>query len=78
MTAELRLFALETRRNVALLVFAALLALFWFLDRFATQDFSERGVVLWTEASSIIGNSAALLGPVAGGLAAWAAGRAAS
>lgn len=74
MTAPVRLFWLETRRSLTFLVFPVLVALAW-LAGFVRQQESTYSIALWPEASEDIGLAALFLGPAAGGLAAWAAGR---
>ncbi len=74
MTATGRIFWIETRRDMALLAFPFLVGLA-LLAWFIRDQESTPGVVLWPDVSENIGYGAMFLGPAAGGLAAWAAGR---
>ena len=74
MTATSRLFYLELRRSPALLAIPVLIGLAllaWYLFQQDEQHVSFH----WPNASEDIGVAAIFLGPAAGGLAAWAAGR---
>jgi hypothetical protein len=74
MTATSRLFWIELRRSTALLtipVLVGLALLAWYLFQQDEQHVSYH----WPDASEDIGVAAIFLGPAAGGLAAWAAGR---
>jgi hypothetical protein len=74
MTATSRLFWIELRRSPALLAIPVLIGmalLAWYLFQ---QDEQHVGYH-WPDASEDIGVAAIFLGPAAGGLAAWAAGR---
>ncbi len=69
-----RLFWIELRRSTALLAIPVLIGLAllaWYLFQ---QD-EQRVSYHWPDASEDIGVAAIFLGPAAGGLAAWAAGR---
>ena len=74
MTASSRLFLIELRRSTALLAIPVLIGLAllaWYLFQQDEQHVSYH----WPDASEDIGVAAIFLGPAAGGLAAWAAGR---
>ncbi len=71
MSATLRVLGIEARRSPGLLLFPVMLGLAWWAATVETPEL----VALWPDVSSGIRNSIALLGPVAGGLAAWMAGR---
>ena len=74
MTATGRLFWIETRRSAGLWAFpilAGLAGLAWL----TLNSESGEPVALWPEASVGIGLAVTFVGPAAGGLAAWAAGR---
>jgi hypothetical protein len=74
MTASLNLFRLEVRRSTGLLLFPLLVGLAWAASTF-WLGIDDQRVTLWTQTSAKIGVAVLLLGPAAGGLAAWAAGR---
>jgi hypothetical protein len=75
MTATGRLFWIETRRSIGLLAFPVLAGLAW-LAWFLQQEGEDRsGIALWPQTSADIAFAVALVGPAAGGLAAWVAGR---
>lgn len=71
MTASLRLFMIETRRNAGIWLFPVLVGLAWYAGRDQWPD----GVTIWSETSFSIGNGMALAGATAGGLAAHMGGR---
>ena len=76
MTATGRLFWIETRRSIGLLAFpvlAGLAWLAWFLQSGGRA--AHQGITLWPQASVDIGFAVVFVGPAAGGLAAWVAGR---
>jgi hypothetical protein len=70
----LRLFAIETRRSIGLWAFPVLAGLAWLAWYIRGLDAMEP-VTLWPGTSVGIGFAVALVGPAAGGLAAWVAGR---
>ncbi len=73
MSATLRVLCIEARRSPGLWLFPVMLGLAWWAATVERE--SDKLVALWPDVSFGIRDSAALLGPVAGGLAAWMAGR---
>jgi hypothetical protein len=76
MTATGRLFWIETRRSIGLLAFpvlAGLAWLAWYLNQRSAE--THQGITVWPQTSIDIAFAVALVGPAAGGLAAWVAGR---
>jgi len=71
MTAGLRLFTIETRRNAGLWLFPVLVGLAWYAGHERYPD----GVTLWIDVSFGIGMGMVLAALAAGGLAAFMAGR---
>lgn len=69
---SLRLCILEARRDFGRWIVPALAFLAWFLARDSAMSPTVR---LWGEMSIRVRDGVALLGPAAGGLAAWSAGR---
>ncbi len=74
MPTSARLLTIELRRSTALLSIPILLALAW-LGWLITRQGAINSVPIWPIASVNIGLTIVFLGPAAGGLAAWAAGR---
>jgi hypothetical protein len=75
MTGTGRLFWIETRRNVGLLAFPLLIGLAWLAWLIQRQEEQHTTIALWPQTSVDIAFAVAFLGPAAGGLAAWMAGR---
>lgn len=71
MSATARLLVIEMRRSVGIWLFLAMVGLAWYASRVTLND----GIEIWVRASGQVGLSLVLLGPLAGGVAAWAAGR---
>lgn len=71
MKATVRLLAIDTRRSVGLWLFALMIGLAWYGSR---QTIDE-GIELWVRSSARVGLSLVFLGPMAGALSAWVAGR---
>jgi hypothetical protein len=71
MTANLRLFQLEFRRSVGLLLFPIMVVAAWFAGR----NTNSAGVTLWHDASVQIGAAVMLVAPLIAGVAAWMASR---
>jgi hypothetical protein len=75
MTATGRLFWIETRRNTGFWAFPLLVGLAWLAWRINQGTWAHTGVALWPQTSADIAFAVGLVGPAAGGLAAWVAGR---
>ena len=75
MIATGRLFGIETRRNIGFWAFPFLVGLGWLAWRINQEALERPGIVLWPQASIDIAFAMGFIGPAAGGLAAWAAGR---
>ncbi len=75
MTATGRLLWIETRRSVGLWAFPVLVGLAWLAWRIQQEGAGHSGVALWPQTSVDIGFAVVFLGPAAGGLGAWVAGR---
>lgn len=71
MSAFLRLFAIETRRSVAVWFVPVMVVLGWW----TSGDASINGLKLWGELRTQLGFVAVVVVPVAGAVAAWVAGR---
>src|SRR5215216_680471 len=75
MTTTGRLLWIETRRSIGLLAFPVLAGLAWLAWFLQSDSDQHSGIALWPQTSADIAFAVAFLGPAAGGLAAWAAGR---
>jgi len=70
-----RLFTIETRRNIGFWAFPFLAGLAWLAWRINQGAEPHSSVALWPQTSIDIAFAVAFVGPAAGGLAAWVAGR---
>lgn len=75
MIATGRLLWIETRRNIGFWAFPVLAGLAWLTWRISQGTEGHTGVALWPQTSIDIAFAVGLIGPAAGGLAAWVAGR---
>lgn len=71
MNASLKLLRIEARRNVGLWLFPFVVLLIGY----TTAETLPTGIWLWPQTSLSIRDTLVLVGPLAAGLAAWAAGR---
>jgi hypothetical protein len=75
MTATGRLFRIEIRRSIGLLALPLLVGLAWLAWLIQQSEYGRASVALWPQTSIDIAFAVVFIGPAAGGLAAWVAGR---
>lgn len=70
----LRLFRIEVRRSLGLLLFPVLVGIMWLASHQLSYGPEMPGVALWSEDSQAVSSASLLLAPVVAALLAWVAG----